>query len=209
MTGTGAVVVCSTSRFNLSRLCRVHNHINQDRHVTCTCFLCHHSGILSRITRGQLRTVGRFARLKSNFGVTVHSLRVHNTNGLLNQRRRNGVTDINFTVCYRVLRSTVTGTRANGSITPPPPRAIVRVRISTFVSSSCVRGNNRGVRVCRHLTILSSGRRLTNLHRRLTSHCNGPDRPMRGLLRIARAHLSTGTRNLMLVTRGGSILRLG
>lgn len=181
--GIGALFVRGTSQVNLSRLCRLHKHINEAGQVTCTCLVCRPGGVLARIDRGELRTVGRFARLNTNFGVTVHSLSVHKTKGLLNTRRRNFVSSIKFSLCSRVLKRTITTGHKLGT---GSGHSVIRVSldVSTCVPTSCVRSRQRGVSFCgqvRHVRDITSRSRVSTS---LVSHFNSCPRRISSLLRI-------------------------
>lgn len=200
VTGTGAVVVRSTSQFKLSRLCRLQKEIKESGQVTCTFLLCRESGVLGRITRGELTTVHRFASLKSKFGVTVHSLRVQNTKGLLKRSRDNRVTTIKCSLCYGVLGRTIDRLGNRGRRTSCA--AAVSLSVSMFVPRSCVGGRCRGLSVCGEVTAVRARRRVSSVARRLVSHFKSLPGGMRRLLRVTTLGDLTRSTCVATVRRG-------
>ncbi len=209
MPGTGALVVRGTSEVKLSRLRRLHKHIKHSPHHTCTCFYFAPGGRLDSITAGQLRTVERCARFKSNFGVTVHSLRVENTNDVLNNRRRNGVRSIKCSVCLGLLSSTI-GRRGNVVPSSSVPYAI-SLGISTRVPRDCVRSLPTELNVCGHVTTVEDSSSTDSIVSRLYSHFN---RPPGTIVKLVSVTILEGGTTSQGVTRvatgnGATALRVG
>lgn len=182
VSGMGAVVVRSSSECKLSRLCRLQKEVKHSGEATCTFLVCEGGIVLGRATRGHLTTVHRCASLKDKFGVTVESLRLQNTKGLLNTRRRKRVGTIKCSLCYGVLGRTIGRTgnvRAVRSF-----RASISLGISTCVPSSCVDGRFRGLSVCGEVTKVRARRSCSSVLRRLLSHFKRPKGTILGLLTV-------------------------
>lgn len=207
VSGIGAVVVRSTSGVKLSRLCRLHKQINESGHATCTFLVCEQGGVLGRITRGHLTTVGRCSSLNDNFGVTVESLRVHNTNGLLNTRRDKRVRTINCSLCYGVLDRTM-GRTGNVRSVDSGFSAAISVIASTCVPTNCVTGRFRGLSVCGHVTNVRARRRGSRVLRRLVSEFNRPPGSILDLLHITELGTLTRTMCVARVGRANSLVGL-
>lgn len=204
----GALVVRGTSHVNLTRLRRVENEINEDTHHTCTCLAFAHNERLDSITRGELRTVERCARFNDNFGVTVHSLRVENTNSVLKGHRRKRVRSINCSVCLGLLNSTITRRGNRLGRNRRRTRYLVSLPVRTRVPSSCVRSAPRELSVCGHVTTVHANTSTGSIHSRLYSHFNAPPRSVGNLVRVSLLHGSTTDLNICRVTREGNSILL-
>lgn len=204
VSGTGALVMSRTSQFNLSRLRRLHKHINHNHRHTCTCFLCSPSGPVARRSRSHLTAVTRGATLKDNFSITVGSLRLHNANGLLNSRRSKRVRNINFSLCIHVISRTIR--RCGRPRQARPITIAVSLPVRTSVPISCVSSSGLQLRTCQGLTTSHASRSLGRLTSRLASHCNGLPRRFRALFNITHLHVGTQRLNVSrVITRNGGI----
>lgn len=217
MPGTGAVVVGGTRRFKLSSLRRLHNHIKQDGQGTFYCLLSPPLSDLARRTHHHLRTVRGFSRLKDNVRVTVRSLSVQNTNGVLNTRRDNFVTSLNCRACRGVLRRTISrlGTRrftslCSGTARGHPSandrcihRACVRDSLRLVFPPACVPGSSRHISLCHRLSGVRRRHSVLTFARHLGSHFKGiPGRKGR-LVHIIHLHHVTGALNVRGMVLGG------
>lgn len=206
--GTGAVVVGRTRGFNLDSLRRVHKHIKQDGGGTFYCLLTPPLSSLAPRTGQHLRTVRGFSSLNDNVRVTVRSLSVHNTNGVLNTRRDNFVTSLNCRACRGVLSRTIRRlgasrftslcTRRLGTSKNivDNRRFISRYRIRDslrlLLPTSCIANDDRHVLLCHRLSKLALSGSISTFHSHLRSHFNPvPPRARRLLHVIPLQHLTT------------------
>lgn len=196
-----------TSYVKLSRLRRLENHINEDSQETCTCFAFEQGGILARVRRGELTTVERFARFNDNFHVTVHSLRLQNTNGVVNTRRRKRVRSINCSVCLGLLSRTM-DRRGNRRGIAGSLSYLVSVSISTRVPRDCIRDLALHLSICHEVTSVHDGRSTSSIVSRLRSEFNGVPGSILKLVSVTLIHGGTCSVNVCRVERGNAALVL-
>lgn len=215
--GTGAVVVGGTRRFKLDSLRRLHKHMKQDGQGTFYCLLSPPLASLARRTQHELRTVRGFSRLNDNVRVTVRSLSVQKTNGVLKTRRDNFVTSLNCRACRGVLRRTMSrlGDRRFTSLCTSGARkrqsandrciqrACVRDSLRLVFPPACVPGSSRHVSLCQRLSGVRRRHSVLTFARHLGSHFNGvPGRNGR-LVQVIHLHHVTGGLNVRGIILGG------
>lgn len=217
--GTGAVVVGRTRGFNLDSLRRVHKHIKHDGGGTFYCLLTPPLSSLAPRNEEQLRTVRGFSSLKDNVRVTVRSLSVHNTKGVLKTRRDNFVTSLKCRACRGVLSRTIcrlgasrftrlcTG-RVGNRKTIDNRRFMSRYRmrdsLRLLLPTGCIAKDDRHVLLCHRLSKLALSGSIRTFHSQLRSHFNPiPSRARRLLHVIPLHHLTTHlkTRGMFLGTK--------
>lgn len=223
VSGTGAVVIGSTRQFKLDSLRRVENEMKHDGGGTFYCLVTPTGTYLAPRSHHHLRTLRAFDSLNDNFGLTVRSLSVHNTNGLLNSRRDKFVRSLNCRACRGVLSRTIArlGGRRFGSLCRRRVSRKGRLANSSFISSytirdslracfpsACIPNDSRQVLLCHRLSRLRDRRRITRFHGQVVSHFNPiPERTSR-LVRIMNLHELNGSLNYRGVVLGRNAVRL-
>lgn len=205
--GTGAVVVGRTRGFNLDSLRRVHNHMKHDGGGTFYCLLTPPLDDLATRKHHQLRTVRGFDSLNDNVRVTVRSLSVHNTNGLLKTRRDKFVTSLKCRACRGVLSRTIRrlgGSRFTSLCTSRVgnrkrvdnrnfiSRYRIRDSLRLLLPTGCIANDDRHVLLCHRLSNLVLSGSMRTFHSHLRSHFKPiPPRARRLLHVIPLHHLTT------------------
>lgn len=205
--GTGAVVVGRTRGFKLDSLRRVHKHIKHDGGGTFYCLLTPPLSSLAPRTGHHLRTVRGFDSLNDNVRVTVRSLSVHNTNGVLKTRRDKFVTSLNCRACRGVLSRTIRRLGASrftrlctsrlGKRNIVDNRRFIRryrIRDSLrlLLPTGCIANDDRHVLLCQRLSKLALSESMSTFHSQLRSHFNPvPPRARRLLHVMPLEHLTT------------------
>lgn len=207
--GTGAVVVGRTRGFKLDSLRRVHKHIKEDGGGTFYCLLTPPLASLAPRTGHHLRTVRGFDSLNDNVRVTVRSLSVHKTKGVLKTRRDNFVTSLNCRACRGVLTRTI-GRLGRSRFTSLCTRRLrttkrrgvdnrgfisryrIRDSLRLLFPGRCVPDDDRHVLLCHRLSKLRLSGSLLTFGTQLRSHFKGiPPRKLR-LLHVMPLHELTG-----------------
>lgn len=218
--GTGAVVVGRTRGFKLDSLRRVHKQIKQNGGGTFYCLLTPPLSSLAPRTEHHLRTVRGFDSLNDNVRVTVRSLSVHKTKGVLNTRRDNFVTSLKCRACRGVLGRTIArlgGRRFTSLCTRRVgtnrrgvdkrrfiSRYAIRDSLRLLFPGRCVPDDDRQVLLCHRLSGLRLSGSIRAFGTGLISHFKGvPPRKRRLLHVIPLEHLTghLNMRGIMLGTR--------